>query len=288
MTVNVLSALEVILDKQSSTFPEIINHRNANRINGVGDLLEYYVKDAFCGNSFDLNTTDKKSDCYSNTFSYLGNSNNPPDFIVKNSIAVEVKKIEGANTNKIALNSSQPKDYLYSDDPKINLGCLNCENDSGGWAKKDIIYAVGNVLGKRIHSLWFVYGDCYAADKTVYDSISNTIKYGVAEIPGVEFGETKELARVNRVDPLGISNLRVRGMWSIDHPGAVYRHLVTLDNDKTNIFVLMKQDTYNKIDNKPNLNRFVEQGILSIENVEISDPNNPAVKLQAMLFSGKF
>ena len=30
------------------------------------------------------------------------------------------------------------------------------------------------------------------------------------------FAETKELGRVNQVDPLGITNLRIRGMWQIE------------------------------------------------------------------------
>lgn len=288
MSVTVLSALEVILQTRASNLPVVVDHVNLNRVNSSGDLLEYYVKDAFCGISSSFDTSDRKLECYSNVFSYLGNSNNPPDFIVRNSVAVEVKKIEGANTNVVALNSSQPKDYLYSTDPRINVGCLNCESDSGGWTKKDMIYAVGNVVGTRIHSLWFVYGDCYAADKSVYDRVSNILKDGVAEIPGVEFGVTKELGRVNRIDPLGVTNLRIRGMWTIAHPGAVHRNLVTLDNDKTNIFVLLKQDTYNTMPNKPNLDRFVEQGILTIEKVDIVDPNNPAGKLKAILFSAKF
>jgi len=288
MSINVLYALETILDRQASVLPPVINHVNSNRINGVGDLLEFYVKDSFCRDSFDFDTTDDKLACYQNVFSYLGNSNNPPDFIVRKGPAVEVKKIEGINTNGIALNSSQPKDYLYSNDPRINVGCVNCENELGGWTKKDMIYAVGNVVETRIHSLWFIYGDCYAADKSVYDRIAHTIRDGVSAIPGVEFGATKELGRVNRVDPLGITYLRIRGMWGIEHPGALYRNLTQLDNTKTNIFVLMKKDTYENIHNKPNLDRFVDGGILSIADVEISDPNNPVKKLDAVLFSAKF
>src|SRR5699024_11579610 len=61
--------------------------------------------------------------------------------------------------------------------------------------------------------LWFVYGDCYCADKSYYERIADTIKDGVSSIPDVDFGETKELGRVNKVDPLGITYLRIRGMW---------------------------------------------------------------------------
>jgi len=65
----------------------------SNRINAVGEALEEYVKDAFAG-TFSIDDEilrDKKmSDC----FSYLGNQNNPPDIILKNGDAIEVKKFK--------------------------------------------------------------------------------------------------------------------------------------------------------------------------------------------------
>src|SRR5690606_27543800 len=152
---------------------------------------------------------------YQKIFSYLGNSNNPPDFIIRHGAAVEVKKIEGKNPNGIALNSSYPKDYLHHDDIRIKKECRDCEDEFGGWKRKDMIYAIGNVKNDKIHSLWFVYGNCYSADRSTYERIAEKIKDGVSSIPGVDFGETKELGRVNRVDPLGITYLRIRGMWGI-------------------------------------------------------------------------
>ena len=41
----------------------------------------------------------------------------------------------------------------------------------------------------------------------------------------VVFSETKELGRVNQVDPLGITNLRIRGMWQIENPRKVFKYL---------------------------------------------------------------
>ncbi|RAS80764.1 hypothetical protein A4U60_14405 [Priestia endophytica] len=50
---------------------------------------------------------------------YLGNSNHPPDFVIKHGVAVEMKKIEDETLNPIVLNSSFLKDYLYHDNMKI-------------------------------------------------------------------------------------------------------------------------------------------------------------------------
>ncbi|GEB33360.1 NgoPII family restriction endonuclease [Brevibacillus parabrevis] len=282
---NVLIALKNILQRNQNTLPTVINHSNHNRVNSAGDLLEYYVKDAFCDASANFQNTNDKLKHYQQKFSYLGNSNNPPDFVVKHGVAVEVKKIEGKNPNGIALNSSFPKDYLHHDDIRIKKECRECEDDFGGWIKKDMIYAVGNVEDDRLHSLWFVYGDCYCADKSTYDRIATTIKDGVSSIPGVEFGETKELGRVNRVDPLGITYLRIRGMWGIEHPSAVYRSLINPVESKTNIYVLMKKATHEKMNNKPDLNLFINNGTLKIKEVQIPNPNNPAKNLDAILYS---
>ena len=94
-----------------------------NRINAVGELLEFYIKDSISG-SFTKKQEDRELE-YSKVFSYLGNQNNPPDLIIKGGDAFEIKKIEGKN-RVIALNSSYPKDKLYISDQRITGACRNC------------------------------------------------------------------------------------------------------------------------------------------------------------------
>ena len=48
-----------------------------NRANQMGDALEKYVKDAFANCLGQSERANKQA--RSQTFSYLGNSNNPPD-----------------------------------------------------------------------------------------------------------------------------------------------------------------------------------------------------------------
>lgn len=294
MSRNILDALVTILDSKRSSLENVVDYVNSNRINGVGDLLEFYVKDAFCGDSFNINNEKDKLEKYEENFSYLGNSKNPPDFIIRGGPAVEVKKIEVKNNtskeaqNFISLNSSFPKDYLYSSDAKISMKCRVCENDIGGWTKKDIIYAIGNIKEKHIQSLWLIYGDCYAADKSVYDNIFQSMKMGVSKIPGIEFAETKELGRLNKIDPLGVSYLRLRGMWGIAHPNYIYKNFIDIDVNKTNVFILMKNDTYNSFKNINSLSTFVQEGILEIHNINIPNPNDINKQIDAVLLSAKF
>ena len=58
--------------------------------------------------------------------------------------------------------------------------------------------------------MWFIYGDCYAADPEVYQRVANKISESVSELNDIELAETNELAKVKKVDPLGITDLRVR------------------------------------------------------------------------------
>ena len=184
-----------------------------NRANQMGTALEEYVKDLFAGtvNETDMNKRNQK---ISESFCYLGNQNNPPDSMLKNGgVAIEVKKIESPNS-ALALNSSYPKAKLYSDSEMINRACRFCEP----WEVRDMLYVVGVLNGEVLTSLAFVYGDEYCADKEIYERIKKKLKEGILSIPNVEFADTKELGRVNRVDPLGITSLRIRGMWQIDNP----------------------------------------------------------------------
>ncbi|MGL4676765.1 MAG: NgoPII family restriction endonuclease [Brevinema sp.] len=246
------------------------HYKSRNRIHNNGDILEYYIKDLFC-NSMGLDINDKEL-AYTDCFSYLGNTNNPPDFIVKNGDAIEVKKIEG-NTNTIALNSSFPKNRLLSSDLLITEAYKNCENSQ--WTSKTLFYVIGNLNSnnQELNSLWFVQGECYAADAAIYERIKNTISDGINTIRGVQFAETKELGRVNKIDPLGITYLRIRGMWGIAHPNKVFSYINGIENNILNC--LLTQEKYSSFSNsdRENLER---NPLINIAYTNIKHPNNPA------------
>lgn len=287
MNTNVLVALKNLMTIETNELLDIYQGNTHNRANNMGDALEYFLKDLFCSS---LNEKDfsKRDEIYSSYLSYLGNSNNPPDFIIKQSSAVEVKKIEKLSFGDIALNSSSPKDLLHSDSTLINEACKKCENEFGGWISKEMIYAIGNIIENKLRVLWLLDGECYAANESVYKRIKTTIKKGVNNIQGVEFTESNELGKVKKIDPLGVTDLRVRGMWSIKHPMKVFDYLVTGYSKNTNlqVYCLFLKSKIDKIceDDKHNIKEYINNGKLVMRNVKVKNPNNPAKYLDAILF----
>ena len=276
---NILKALKNITENPITDISVRYSATGRNRANNMGEVLEKYVKDLFC-NTFDITNEAQKNSIYSEEFSYMGNQNNPPDIIIANGDAIEVKKIESIGS-QIALNSSYPKDKLYADSPMITQECRECEN----WREKDIIYIIGALQQGKLKAIWFVYGDCYAANKEIYERIKNTISDGINNLPNVEFAETKELGRVNRVDPLGITYLRIRGMWGIDNPLHVFDYVTNIDTENNlTVNAIMLADKYNSF---PQEDRTALESILnenfSITDIQIKSPNNPAKLLNAKL-----
>jgi NgoPII restriction endonuclease len=270
--------LEAIVNIANNPVVAIRNHYTGrNRANNVGEALEMFVKDAFA-NTIQEQDEQIKNTRYNQVFSWLGNQNNPPDIMIKQGDALEVKKTQGANT-KLALNSSFPKSSINSNSNMILPACRNCEN----WTEKDIIYCVGHTSDTSIKTLWLVYGSIYAAKPETYQIIQKKIKKGINEIPNIEFAETNELGGVKKVDPLGITNLRIRGMWQIQNPRKVFNYLHTAGDTfelvaiiPTNKYNSFPNESKNRIENLQNKN-------LSIADVKVKDPNHPANLIDAKL-----
>jgi len=280
MSTNILKAVSNLVRLNRNDLMQI--YKGSNRINNMGTALEYYLTDIFC-DSLDKSSIAEKEKTYSQYLCYIGNQNNPPDFIISGGDAVEVKKIEGIRSG-IALNSSYPKAKLYADSDMITEACKNCEK----WDIKDIVYSVGTVDPEnkdRLKLLWMVYGDCYAASKEVYEKLRSKIAKGLNEMPGVDFSETNELGRVNKVDPLGITYMRIRGMWGIENPIKVFDYIAKFNDAKDfTLFVLMRAEKYNSF---PKADRDaiekIKSSVFSIADVEIKNPDNPAKFIPAKL-----
>lgn len=276
---NIINAIYNIINNPVIELREF--YKSKNRANNMGDALEEYVKDLFANT---INESDEQSRLVkiSDTFSYLGNQNNPPDIMLHSGDAIEVKKIESKNAT-LALNSSYPKHKLYVDSKLITEACRNCEQ----WAEKDIIYTVGVVNGSVLNSLCMVYGMDYAAENSTYEKIKETIVNGVADIPDIEFAPTNEIAKVKKVDPLGITDLRVRGMWSIDNPFKVFDYIYTRDfSKKFNFMCVIRETKYSSFENQSLIEECVGniKGFYIID-VKIKNPNNPACLEKAKLIT---
>lgn len=250
-----------------------------NRANSMGEALEEYIKDVFSGTLFEKDE-NKRMEIISEVFSYLGNTNNPPDSILRGGDAIEVKKIENKSSS-LALNSSYPKAKLYSNSSMITDACRSCEK----WEEKNIIYTIGTCEKNKLTSLIFVYGEDYAAENKIYENVKNKVKLGIESIDGLEFSETNEIGRINRVDPLGITYFRIRGMWGIENPVKVFDYIYERDDSKQfNFMALINEDKYNSFSNRKELeNLEKENKNLEIKNVKIKNPNNPAKLKKAKL-----
>lgn len=116
----------------------------------------------------------------------------------------------------------------------------------------------------------------------MYENISNRIADNLSS----SFPESKltnELARINNVDPLGITKLRVRGMWLISNPLKVFSEFFNYksDNQKFTLFCLMKEEKFNSFNIKDR-NLILEDEKINCEKIQIKDPNNPVKKLNCI------
>jgi len=271
--------LEAIVNIANNPILEIRNHYSGrNRANNVGEALETFVKDAFA-NIIHATDEQERMTRYNEVFSWLGNQNHPPDIMIRKGDAIEVKKTQSVNSD-LALNSSYPKSNIQSNSTMITQECRTCEE----WTEKDLIYCVGHTDDESVNSLWMVYGNIYAAKHETYQVIKQKITDGINEIPNVELAETNELGRVNRVDPLGITNLRIRGMWQIQNPRRVFNYLHIQTDNKFELVAIIPTSKYNSFpnDSKNRIENLGNQN-LTINDVKVKDPNNPANLLDAKL-----
>jgi len=274
---HILRAMLHIEKAASAALDEVVG--GANRIKQVGDALEAYVKSAFAG-TLEESDAELIAEKHEKVFSYAGNANNIPDAMIQGGDAIEVKKIESFNSG-IPLNSSYPKDKLYADDHRVNNACRTSET----WDSKDMIYAIGVVQGRKVQHLWLIDGACYAAERDTYARIEQTISDGVNSIPDVEFSKSKELGRVNKVDPLGITYLRIRGMWHIENPSKVFHSVYTIDKAcNSSVAAILRKEKYDSfssadrsaVENNPNIN---------VKDIKVANPNNPVKRLDAVLIT---
>lgn len=279
MAVSILTAIANIIIEPVHNLGDFYDTRN--RATNMGMALEEYIKDTIAGT---INEDDAAArlEQFDNTFSYLGNQSNPPDIIIKNGDAIEVKKIESAGA-ALALNSSYPKAKLFAKSSMITAACRECEE----WEEKNIVFVVGVVNNKCLKKLYFVYGVDYAASAEIYERIKSKIKLGVDSIPDVEFAETDELGRVNHVDPLKITYLRIRGMWGIENPVKVFSYIFNSQADADfELMAVINTELYNSLEKHERdtldiLSKEIDS--FSITNVRIKTPDNPAKLKDAKL-----
>lgn len=285
MSRNIIDAIITIIQQPSHKLVKYTSSgRNTNRMNVMGDPLEEYVKNMFA-DTFGVTDPIDRMKSISQTFSYLGNDSTPPDGMLKGGNmgdAIEVKKTN--SFGGIQLNSSHPKSKLLSTSTMITNDCRTCED----WTERDMIYVMGQVSNDSVKTLCMVYGMDYCANNSVYESLKDKVTNGIKNIPDIRWADrTEELGRVNMVDPLGITYLRVRGMWFIQHPIRVFDYIYDLDTSKEfNLMVLINEDKISQFNNFEKLVDMIQTyHSLKIKDVQIKNPNNPAQLRNAKLIT---
>lgn len=270
MEANILTAVINIIKSHNSNLQEI--YMGSNQANSMGDALEKYIVDSFADTILEDDESARILKV-NQVFSYLGNDSNPPDAMLKGGAAIETKKIENRNS-QLQLNSSSPKSKLYVDDSRLKQAAREAEE----WSEKDFIYSIGFVNNRQLRELALIDASVYCADKIVYQDIFEKIKYGISSIPNVNFSPTQELGRVNKIDPLGITSLRIRGMWLLDNPFTVFKYIYTpVEEADFNLFALVSSQHFDNFNNKDELLSLANNTCnLSIIDVKVKNPNNPA------------
>lgn len=255
-------------------------YRSRNRANSMGEALEEYVKDLFAG-TFGREEHERL-ETFERVFSYLGNNSNPPDAMLRGGDAIEVKKIESLDAS-LALNSSYPKHTLRADSPMISDACRDAER----WTERDMLYVVGIVQNSMLRHLAMVYGLDYCASENCYSGLKTRIAHGVNAIEGVDFAPTRELGRINRVDPLGITYMRVRGMWGIENPWSAFKYVYQRDmRRRLNFMCIVGREKWERTPSRERLYEIADANqCLKLGDIRIKNPDNPAKLNDAVLIS---
>jgi hypothetical protein len=284
MSPNILTAIKNISDFKTNNLREYFKDYPPSQVKTVRQQIEYYVKNAISG-TLNSKKNKKLADRYNGVFSYLGNKNKPPDMILQGGDAVVIKTIK-TNRGSLTINNSPPKDRLMWNDPWIVENCRMI--DGGQWNSKDLFYVIGWVENRRMKYLIFIQGSCFIPEEKIYTEKINDLQKNIhnyLESEGLETKRTIGLGKVDGMDPLGITGLRIKGVWRIKNPLKVFPDIMSLK--KKQEFTLIGLMLKNKFDSFPkkDIDAIVNDRKIEIADVKIRDPNNSQKNLNAKLIS---
>lgn len=281
---NIINAIINLINAASVNITTVTEGNN--RVNNMGEGLENYVRDLFADSFSEVNPNNKKVKL-NHAFSFLGSKNFSPDGMLRCGDAIEIKKIE-SKTSDIALNSSYPKQKLKRSDHRVAKACKNARGDSD-WIERDIIYVVGYVPKNTntLKVLGMVYGTEYCAASDLYESIFNTVKDKIAEIPEFEFTDSEELAHMKGIDPLERTYWRARAMWGIKNPWRAFNDVYHYDDSKEFSFMcIINNEKWSSFTNTEELIELSQSDDrLTISDIQVPNPDNAADLIDAKLIS---
>ncbi|MBI5355314.1 MAG: NgoPII family restriction endonuclease [Candidatus Aenigmarchaeota archaeon] len=176
---------------------------------------------------------------------------------------------------------------MLRSDTRISEACKTAED----WDKKDVFYIMGTVPkgSDMLKGLFIIHGKCYAANNKTYEDAATPVKRALEDLlEDTEAADTNELGRFNYVDPLKITKLRVRGMWIIAHPKAVFEKFIKIDKScKFSLFSVITEEKYNSY-TKSSIDKLEKCKTIKVENIMITNPNNTMSEIKAKLISCKW
>jgi len=250
---NILTAINTIVAHPISDL--VSYYQGSNRINQIGDALECFIKDIFA-DTVTESDQQRKLLRYAEVFSYSGNANNPPDLMLRNGDAIKIRQIESLSL-EIRLTDSYPRAKLFFDDPVVSKHCRTCEN----WNVKDLLYIIGVTENNLLTDLWLVYGDCYFAEREIYENV------------------------ISRRDPLGITSFS-SGKSKVALPKKNFDYCNEVEDDSNfRLYCIMKMEkclSFPENDRKQVESLTLNQG-LTIGDISIKSPNTPQWLMPAKL-----
>lgn len=287
---NPILALRNIMKNESCDLSTLAS--SSNSANAEGDALEYFVKDMFDPEFKAISRSSKgsKKKEYARYLSWDGNTSNFPDFFVRGGVGVETKKVSAANASSIALNSSYPK---ISVTPTTQNVIKDISKIDEVWEEKQIVYAVGYVPTpakrvdpdvNRVMSLWFFYGNTVFPPEAWYQFTIKQVRKALNESSLKMKADSKEVARLIDIDPGKHTDMRIRGMYDIDHPQRMFAGhyedtTATFPKDSSQVFLVIRKSDYDALgeqvdlsDPHYDLTPFIEKGTLVQKLVQLPAP----------------
>jgi len=273
---------------------DIVHHRafvlpNADpghtRVNTVGGAFETYCKDRLAG--LEPGNDVARMALYESTFSYQGGANNPPDAMYRGGNegdAFEFKKFSGTASRDIPLNSSPPKDCLRADSYGLAQESIDCEP----WTQRDLFFICGGVPAQSTMLNWIWIADAHlmAAKQECYHDLHAKLQRSISEIHGLSFSPTRELGRVNELDPRKATHLRIRAMWTIQAPGKLFEDVAgVVHGDAPVLHAILTKAKWDSMpaDSRARVETLRSTPGFTLKDVLVPSPNNPQDQIQSIL-----
>jgi len=283
METNLLAAINNIVNNPITDI--ITYYKTTKRFNKVEKAIELYIKDIFCNaNNFD--SVSDKLEVFSKYFAFFDNFYSLPNIIIRNGDGIAVRTINSTNA-PIELYNFYPRDKLYKQDSIMAKHSI--ENEE--WQEKDLLYIIIELNNQCLKSIWFLYGDCFIADKEIYEYIQSKVVQGLLKSPKahVSTNNPNVLGVVEHIDPLDITSLQVEGTWFIENPNLVFEDYFDPDiQNQFSIHAVLLKTKYDSfpIAQRKNLEKLQDKDKnFNIKDVKIRWPNNTVKLLEAKFIS---